>query len=1291
MRRILAAAVALAPLSMACAAFAQDSITGNVTGPVVTATSDGAAKTVTVNSGALVTPGTSASVTLPNCAPAPAGCAVGIFINDSAVVTNSGTVGNNSLTTTGNATAILAQGLAAAPTKAGGIANELSISLGNGYTPPTNTTTGITYGAWSTTQNNYGIRLIAGSGTFYGGILNDTSGSITVNGANSYGVSIEGALDGTNSAHTQATIANGVTPTAGAARPIALDLLGSISVTGDYSRAVNIAGAVTGDVVVRGSINATGYGAQALTTGGASGDINGRLTIGSAVSATGFHYTSRPSDPTINNFNDPKQATGYSVAVAGGGTVNSEYLIGGPAVAIGGNVTGGLLLDSAPTTSTTNTDADGNGIADTSQTTGSIAAYGSAPALQIGSMARDVTIGTVGTTNTTTTTVNGATVSYAQLYDYGVMLNGTVLASGVYDGINATAIQLGVSGSTHATTITGGIAVGATVSASAYAANATAIQVNSGVNLPAGVVAGGSGGGITNAGGTIEATVASSSLPTTSAAQIASEAAEQAIGIQINTGANVPTINNRLNSLATGGIITAQIAGAYGNATAIQDKSGSLTTINNSGQILALTDTAPGTTPLDEQPTTHYDANNYCITGSGGCAIAIDARGTAASTGLTINQTLQNVAGAVGSNVSIQGDVYLPNQNSAAVSNLNILTGSVVGVVNYGTGTVNVTLDGGGIIRGPMFYAGNNLNLTIVKGIFDDGVIDQRSPTASRLNLASLTVSKQGVLYANIDPNTPANSGYNVSGAATFNSTTTAGSQTILAVNFSSLVPLSTVANPTYTYQFLQAGSLNITGAISQTVVTSPTTGQALTTVQAENHPFLFNVAIGNPNGTVANYVANALGLNNPAPGAANGLTYIPASTGCTVTEICVQAAVKTAQQAGMNAAESSAYPGAYAALGGSDSDLRDVFLSKTSRTDFFRDYDQLLPTSAGATLLSLSASLATVSRALADTRPMAEAGEVTGWAQELNYYTDKTGVNAQGFRSHGSGFAAGVERGTAIGAFGVSTTFATGDMKSPDQLGTSDLSSAQYEVGGYWRFQHAGWRAWARAAGGYVTFNSTREFIDNPVVPNTIVTVTPTSTTSSTGVTTTTNSTTTTAAPLFTRTATASWSGYSASAGAGVSYEQHFWRRYFVRPEASVEYLYLHEGAYTEQSPTVGANGILLAVDSRAGHLLTSKAMLNLGARYGDQGQGGFTAELHAGYKDNIDADAGATYLRFLSDSTAKKYAVLSDSLTGGGPVLGFRLMAGGPMGYVALEGDAEDMDHYMTYLLLLRAAFRF
>jgi hypothetical protein len=475
-------------------------------------------------------------------------------------------------------------------------------------------------------------------------------------------------------------------------------------------------------------------------------------------------------------------------------------------------------------------------------------------------------------------------------------------------------------------------------------------------------------------------------------------------------------------------------------------------------------------------------------------------------------------------------------------------------------------------------------------------------------------------------------------------------------VNFVNFMPADFSSRTMNLLQAQDAASLTIAGTVDTTSIV---------------HPYLFNVLVGTTAG-------------------GNGLDAI---ANCSAGEICVEASRKTAAQAGMNEAQAGFYNAAYGALAGnSDSDLSSLFLSKDSKSDFFRDYNQLMPVAGGATLLSLSSGMRSISRALSDTRPVAEPGEITGWAEEINYYADHSSSNGLGFRTHGLGVASGVERGTPFGAIGVSAAFTSGDMKTPSQIGSSDLGATEYEAGLYWRYSQGGLRAWARGAAGYATFNSTRDFIDNPTVSLTQTqTVTNTTTNATTGKKTTTTTTNITEVQPLTRMATGNWDGYTLSGGGGVSWEQHFLRRYYLRPEATVEYMRLQENGYTEDNASGGVNGIPLIVGSRTGDILTTAATLNLGARFGDiAGQGGVTAELQAGYRDNVLANPGVTNIQFVANKGVVAQ-VAGDSLTGGGPVVGFRLMAGGPMGYVSLEGDAEQMAHYNEYVLLIRAAFRF
>jgi len=95
----------------------------------------------------------------------------------------------------------------------------------------------------------------------------------------------------------------------------------------------------------------------------------------------------------------------------------------------------------------------------------------------------------------------------------------------------------------------------------------------------------------------------------------------------------------------------------------------------------------------------------------------------------------------------------------------------------------------------------------------------------------------------------------------------------------------------------------------------------------------------------------------------------------------------------------------------------------------------------------------------------------------------------------------------------------------------------------------------------------------------------------------------------------------------------------------------------------------------------------MNIG--YGFGRNGWLRPELRIGYRQNISVDAGETIARFASGGQA--FTLTPDAIEGGGPILGFRLNFGNELGMLSLTGDAELLEDYVRYSLLLRASFRF
>lgn len=282
-------------------------------------------------------------------------------------------------------------------------------------------------GPFATGSRRFGIR-VTGPGAFHGGVQ-QTAGSITVQGNDSAGISVETAIDGS------------------------VRTVGAIAVTGDRSYGVHTAGTVGGDVAVLSTVTVQGEGSVGVA---ADDNIGGQLVMGNAITVTGFRYTTRGSDEAIAKLEA------------------DDLLIGGPAVRVRGDVFGGVTVDAPPADlDSSNADEDGDGVADASETTGVISSYGSAPALQIGSDSRSVRLG-----------VDGRPAGA-----YGLDIRGTVQSAGVYDGIATTGVQLGGMGG--AVSVEGGVRVLGNLTSTSAKANATGLWLGSGVTTPKILVEGG--------------------------------------------------------------------------------------------------------------------------------------------------------------------------------------------------------------------------------------------------------------------------------------------------------------------------------------------------------------------------------------------------------------------------------------------------------------------------------------------------------------------------------------------------------------------------------------------------------------------------------------------------------------------------------------------------------------------------------------------------------------------------------------------------------------------------------
>jgi len=296
------------------------------------------------------------------------------------------------------------------------VTNNGTISLPEDFTPTDGDSDGDLDGPFAQGSGRFAIRALGGGVAANGNIVN--TGAIQIEGNDSGGISIETRLNGS------------------------LTHSGSLAVVGDRSVGVRVDQA-SGDVQIRGSVGVQGEGSVGVQVG----QIDGGLLLQNAITATGYRSADRLTDAVRAKLDadDLKQ--------------------GGSAVRITGSIARGVLLDRPPVdASTTDTDEDDDGVVDTSESVGTVSAFGAAPAIDVGGTT-PITLGAVGTGD----------------YGFGFVNRGNISASGVNDGITGNAVRFGAGA-----TVQGGLHNwgGSTIVARAFSAQSTSILVNAGASLP---------------------------------------------------------------------------------------------------------------------------------------------------------------------------------------------------------------------------------------------------------------------------------------------------------------------------------------------------------------------------------------------------------------------------------------------------------------------------------------------------------------------------------------------------------------------------------------------------------------------------------------------------------------------------------------------------------------------------------------------------------------------------------------------------------------------------------------
>jgi hypothetical protein len=735
-----------------------------------------------------------------------------------------------------------------------------------------------------------------------------------------------------------------------------LSVDGSISVVGDRSFGV-VAGGVGGDVRIDASVGVTGEAASGLVL---EGPVGGSVVIQSSISSTGYRYgtTTEQDDEPGEDDDDTIELDELDA---------DDLLQGGPAVLIAGDVAGGVLVDTPPSDEDEDLDdEDGDGVEDDEEGTGVISLTGGAPALVLGPEAGSARLGLFG----------------AGEDAYGLILRGTVTAAGLYDGVNAQAAVIGGRGGRIL--IEGGVKIEGSVSAVGAEADATGLRLGEGAIVPE-----------LRLDGLLTATSTGESVL-------------DARALVIDPGAS-------LSTLTLSGSLGATVNGEAGNATALIDRSGSLTRIETSGliygQVLATDDE-------DDIDDDNEDTDDETVTGR---AIAADLR--ANSTGVVLIQT--GVAdGDDGDDDEddpdededgvddadeplILGDVLL----GSGADRVELLNGRLEGALAFGAGRDRLVIDGGAEATGRLSDDDGQLDIEIRSGVLD-------VESVGDLRLSTLQVGADGELRLRIDPRAGANTRLLVSETA------------MLAEGAEIALRLESLLSESGRFELLRAGSL--------------TAGQ-LASGAVENAPYLYVAELD---------VDEAAGV------------------------VAVDVRRRTAAEAGLSRAEAAAYDPAFAALT-RDDDLAAPFLEAVDRDEFLGVYRQLLPDTSAGVFAAVQQGGMAVGRAAADpTAPKGRDGPNGLWLQEIVYAVRADRTETAGYRGDVLGLAGGFESiGPDGGAVGVSAAWWSAEVSDPDAAIGEAVVASVLEAGLYWRTRLGPLQVDAGGGLGLVRLDSERLF----------------------------------------------------------------------------------------------------------------------------------------------------------------------------------------------------------------------
>jgi hypothetical protein len=735
------------------------------------------------------------------------------------------------------------------------------------------------------------------------------------------------------------------------------------------------------------------------------------------------------------------QATGrYGIRLAPGGTVTGAITNSGT-ITVEGLNSAGIALDSALTGSLTNTGTikvkgdNSFGIV-TGSVTGNVSAGGTITVIGEGAQAVRV-FGDVGGR----VLINGAV---SQANSYTADDNSTQTLS--YTALNTGKAAVEVDGS-----VVGGILVRAPSSSSdtdtsrgaiASVGNSPALQIGGDRDITI-------GGGTTNAGTYslgIDGAVSSSAIysRTDSTAVVVGTASghvtltkgiavtgsvvattleSSAYGILINAGSTVGSLYNSGTISAT----VSQTQG-FGPASAILDRSGTLTSIENTGDI--------------------------AVSGKSSDRLsAIDV--SANTTGVTIKQSLNSTDAA-----SQTTDKAATGYNVDSATVYTSITGNIY------TGSGNDTFDiQSGKVTGKTFLDAGNDTVKLADDAKYIGDIDFGTGTATMSMVGNSRFT--GTLLLNDQVGT-----LTLADKAIYRGTVTGGSQ--LSVN----VTGGTFAANAVGTTTIHALDIGANGTLGVYVDGTTGTSSKLVTDTAN---FASGAKISatitsltKAEGTYTVLSAGALtGGSNISTAALNTPVLYKGTIAAVGNDLTLTIARKSASEIGLNVPQSQAYS-AILANAGKDTLLQSSLLQVADTATLQTQFNQLLPDYAGGTLDLITRGTRLAARRIDDDSSWFTISNAGAWLEPIYFKGKKKVGDTAGYSNSGGGLSFGFEKALGFGHVGGSFTYFKGTSTTD---ATQSVKVSDIELAAFWRLAKGPFYGFARFGYGMPKFTSTRTF----------------------------------------------------------------------------------------------------------------------------------------------------------------------------------------------------------------------